>query len=109
MGKYMSNLNTEQKLQVVQQIRSQYAKNKYDMQNRERILYNYPVKYPVRDCSAEAKEISTLKIRILVTVILVILVIGLDVLNVKPKGLDMEKVFQMIGENCFENFKRTII
>lgn len=93
----MSNFNTEQKLQVVQQIRSQHARNKYDMQNRERILYNYP---PITDASSDTKEITTLKIRILVTVILVILAIGLDILNVSPMGLEIEKVFQMIGENA---------
>jgi len=95
----MSDFSTEQKLQLVQQIRSQHSRNKYDMQNRERILYSYPMKYTAKDCSAEGKEISSLKIRVIVTVILVMLVIGLDVLNVKPMGLDMEKVFQMMGEN----------
>jgi len=95
----MSDFSTEQKLQLVQQIRSQHSRNKYDMQNRERILYSNPVKYPIKDCATEVKEISSLKIRIIVTVILVMLAIGLDILKVSPLGLDMEKVFQMIEEN----------
>jgi len=91
----MSDFSTEQKLQLVQQIRSQHTRNKYDMQKRERILYNYPVK----DDSVAAKTISSLKVRIIVTVILVGLTISLDVLNINLNSFDMEKVFQMIGEN----------
>lgn len=35
----MENISTEQKLQLVQQIRSRYHENRYDLSNRERILY----------------------------------------------------------------------
>ena len=34
---YMENV--EQKLQLVQQVRSRYQENRYDLSNRERILY----------------------------------------------------------------------
>ena len=95
----MSDFSTEQKLQLVQQIRSQHNRNQYDMQNRERILYSYPVKYPVKEGVTDSKEMNTLKIRILVTIILVILVMVLDVLNINLMGVDMEKVFQVIDEN----------
>ena len=35
----MSNVTTEQKLQLVQQVRSRYHEDQYDMSNRERLLY----------------------------------------------------------------------
>ena len=41
----MSNVSTEQRLRLVQQVRSRYNENRYDMYNRERILYgraSYP-------------------------------------------------------------------
>ena len=35
----MSGVTAEQKLQLVQQIRQQYRRNRYDMSSREQILY----------------------------------------------------------------------
>ena len=35
----MSEITTEQRLQLVQQIRERYRNNKYDMKCREQILY----------------------------------------------------------------------
>lgn len=112
----MTDISTEQKLQLVQQIRSQYNKNQYDMSNRERILYgrtsgntsniasypekqyNFATEYSVNDIEKKASS-ESFKMRCILAAMLVVFALLFDVLEIKPLGIEMEQIFQIIAEN----------
>lgn len=119
--------NVEQKLQLVQQVRSRYQENRYDLSNRERILYGrtsvgpetmdqaYPCKgqyglYGDTD-PAEAQPLSFFKLRMWIALFLVTAVIVMDRNGSEMAGITAEKVFQMISvdyEEVIEAWVETI-
>uniref|UniRef100_UPI0040576159 hypothetical protein n=1 Tax=Acetatifactor sp. TaxID=1872090 RepID=UPI0040576159 len=114
----MEEITTEQKLQLVQQIRDQYNKNRYDMSNREQILYGRtsgmpaPISYgnvhheqafsAENYVSIDTTETNTtasesLKFRCAVAAMLFVFAVVFDLLGVMPLGLKMEQLFTYIA------------
>lgn len=122
----MEEISTEQKLQLVQQIRSQYNKNRYDMSNREQILYgrtsgmaaalSYGNSYQEKtfrsensvSTDSEPIDVTTsesLKFRCAIAAMLFIFAVVFDLFGVKPCGLEMEQIFASIAADYQENVK----
>lgn len=105
----MSDFSVEQKLELVQQVRSQYYRNQSDLMNREEILYGKaqvrkpteaysPPVPPTLDHTAEASsEDDTRKLRFGLTAVLVLLIILFDKSNTSITGVSMEQVFDVIA------------
>lgn len=99
----MSDFTTEQKLQLVQQIRSRYKENRYDIHRREHILYGktFPVygeseDYP-EDPNGRSPASASLKGRMLVAVMLFIGLVVLQENQMKIAGITSEKIYEMIS------------
>lgn len=106
----MSDFSVEQKLELVQQIRSRYYRNQSDLMSREQILYGRTqVRRPEGEyqpaSGAHAEETApgddTVKLRYALAAILVLLIILFDKSNTTIAGVSMEQVFTEI-ENDYE-------
>ena len=119
----MENVSTEQKLQLVQQVRSRYHENRYDLSNRERILYGrtsmeqesmeqaYPYREPYGERNPVDVQPSSFKLRVWIALFLVTAVIVMDRNGTKVAGITAEKIFQMISadyEEVIETWVETI-
>lgn len=95
-------VSTEQKLELVQQIRAQYHRDQFDMNNRERILYGrgtgYLGAYNARD-TYEATVGSTFTLRLFVAALLFVLIIALDKSGNTLAGMETEEIFTVLSEN----------
>ncbi len=115
-GGTMENISTEQKLELVKQIRSKYSENIADMSHRERVLYgrtSYSGKtdsisssvvdrswYYDEPISEDAVEGFSLgRVRFLIAIILVVGVITLDSSGKSLMGVSMDKVFNAIAQD----------
>lgn len=110
----MSDITVEQKLQLIQQIRSEHSRNQYDMQNREQILYGKSSLgnaysspyignarsgvYGLSDADTPIK-ISTFKIRLGLALVLLCIIIFLDVRQNSLWGLNTSKIFTYISKD----------
>ncbi|MCI9436463.1 MAG: hypothetical protein HFH85_04715 [Lachnospiraceae bacterium] len=120
----MDNVSTEQKLRLVQQVRSRYHENQYDLSNRERILYgksnmeqeafgqtySYGTPYGEGD-GADAEPLSFFKLRMWIALFLLTAVIVMDRNGTEVAGISSEKIFQMISadyEEVIETWVETI-
>lgn len=104
----MSDITMEKKLELVQQVRSQYHKNQYDMSNREQILYGrctardvYEQDSPIAEDTGEYRAFS-LKLRLVLALVLLGAVIFLDRNNTKIAGIAMDEVFQAISADYYK-------
>lgn len=130
----MSDITMEKKLELVQQIRSQYHKNQYDMSNREQILYgrtsnreeymqaaepggyggyNLAGSFTAtgRQASAESNASAgtlSFRLRLLLALVLLAGVIVLDKNGTKIAGIAMEEVFQAISADYYEEIEATV-
>lgn len=106
----MSGISVNQKLQLVQQVRSQYNRNQYDLRSREQILYGRSS--AVR--AAEHDELtaygydtggetelpkSTFKLRFLAALILLVAVMVFDNNGHTLLGIDTGQIFAAISED----------
>lgn len=118
----MEEISTEQKLQLVQQIRSQYNRNRYDMNHREQILYGRTSstaglsqmnsynkmsfqKEKLSTTEAEADVTLTsvsLKFRCALAALLFIFAVISDFFGIKPLGLEMQQIFTYIAADYRE-------
>lgn len=89
----------EQKLQLVQQIRSRYNENRYDMYNRERILYGRtsPEAWELPGTTEFPSRFSSLRMRFLLAVLLAAAVIAMDVNGIQVGGVTSEKILEVIS------------
>ncbi len=99
----------EQKLRLVQQVRSRYQENQFDMSNRERILYGKTTRLPESEYLSPYKEMyeypaestggagSSFKLRFLAAVILLGAVILMDKNGIKVAGITTKEIFQAIS------------
>lgn len=92
----MSDITTEQKLQLVQQIRSRYKENRYDIHRREHILYGKTEDYPEWPDESPPGS-SSLKGRLFVAVMLFIGLVVLQENQMKIAGITSEKIYEMIS------------
>lgn len=96
----MSGVTAEQKLQLVQQIRQQYRRNRYDMSSREQILYgstgdNYAPED--EDFDREAPPVSSLGPRTVLAILLFAAVVLLDVNGLSIGEFTSEKLFGLLS------------
>lgn len=106
----MSDISVDKKLQLVQQVRSQYNQNQYDLRSREQILYGrssavraaaqdeLPV-YGYDTGSEDGLPKSTFKIRFLAALILLVAVMVFDNNGHTLFGIDTRQIFAAISEN----------
>ena len=120
----MSDVTTEQKLRLVQQIRARYHENQYDMSNRERIMYGktsiLPEKQNVRNPyednyrdleDPDAPAATSFKLRFMAAAFLLVCVILMDKNNIAVGGIKAEKIFQTISasyEDKIESWIETL-
>ncbi len=101
----MSNVSTEQKMRLVQQVRSRYSEDQYDLTNRERILYgrssprsteegSWTEQYPYPE---DMPRPSLFKIRLLLALIIFGAVIAMDTSGINVAGITAEKIFEAIA------------
>lgn len=102
MGKGMSDVTMERKLQLVQQIRSRYNEDQYDLYNRERILYGR-TNAGVPRLSGEPGDaelparFSSFRMRLLLALLLVAAVIAMDVNGIEVGGVTSDKILEVIS------------
>jgi hypothetical protein len=113
----ISNVSLEQKLQLVQQVRSRYQENQYDMFNRERILYGKTSLPPeerrgmtyrdmyMEDAIPGEGAVSFLKMRFFLAAFLFAAVIFMDKNNINVAGITTEKIFQAISADYDEKIE----
>lgn len=117
----MSDIPIERKLQLVSQLRSQYHKNRYDMANREQILYGrsslspeerlqeYDASYDTYDFEREnVSHSSSFKLRLVLAVFLLGGIILLDKNGIKIAGTDMQQVFRAISVDYYSELEKVI-
>ena len=103
----MSDFSVEQKLELVQQVRSQYYRNQSDLMNREQILYGrtltrkpqeeyYPQTSPSDPNAESLITDNTLKLRYGLAAVLMLLIILFDKSGTSIAGVSMEQVFSFI-------------
>ena len=114
----MEHITTEQKLELVKQIRSKYNENISDIGQRERVLYgrsSYCDKstsamtrgdrsryYDETDFELSSEGVAFGRIRFLIAVILLLGAIVLDVSEKKILGIGMDEVFTAISQDYEE-------
>lgn len=97
----MRDTAAERKLELVQQIRSRYDEDMYDLNSRERILYGRESIRPrepygnVPD-DGEAPQ-SSFRLRFLLAVLLFAAVVTIDTNQAAPWGITAEKIYQVIS------------
>lgn len=106
----MSDVTMEQKLRLVQQVRSRYHENQYDLSNRERILYGktsagfqneeslrYGEPYYDDNARPEEEPFTFMKFRIWIALLLVAAVIVMDRNHMEVAGITADKIFEVIS------------
>ncbi len=103
----MSDITTEKKLELIEQVRSQYNKNRYDMSNREKILYgrtSFP-RFSGEDKPAasenQASSVSFFRLRMLLALAMLAGVILCHQSGIKIAGITMEQFFQVISADYY--------
>ena len=95
-------VTTEQKLQLIRQIRSRYQENQCDMDNRERILGGY---------EAPQEPVGGLrhfKLRFLLALLLFLAVVAMDMTGARVAGVTTEQLYQFIAADYEEKVDRWI-
>lgn len=108
----MSDFSVEQKLELVQQVRSQYYRNQSDLMNREQILYGRALtrkpeavfhQQPLPETVQEPMITdNTVKLRYALAAVLMLLVILFDRSETTIAGVSMEQVFSVIATDYEE-------
>lgn len=104
----MRNTDTERKLELVQQIRSRYDEDMYDLNSRERILYGRESIRPREpygsDPDSEAPQ-SSFRLRVLLAVLLFAAVVTIDTNKAAPWGITAERIYQAISADYEERIE----
>ncbi|MBR1930633.1 MAG: hypothetical protein IJ833_04025 [Lachnospiraceae bacterium] len=111
----MSEITVENKLQLVQQIKSQYQRNRYDLKRREQILYGRSSEHsydseaydssmdmddPEKNMpDAEKTAILSSRIRLVVAILLFAVVITCDHRNQTIFGYHTDTIFTAISQD----------
>lgn len=100
-------MTTEQKLRLVQQVRSRYNEDRYDMYNRERILYgraNPPdLEMPEEPGAANPPSgFSSFRFRLLLAALLFAAVIAMDINGIEVGGITSDKILEVISTDYEE-------
>lgn len=102
----------EKKLQLVQQVRSRYHENQYDLSNRERIMYGRTSVFDRSDDydestlpDSEDGSLSSFKLRLFIALVLFGIVIFMDRNHVAIGGITSEKLYGMISADYEEKIE----
>lgn len=101
----------EKKLQLVQQVRSRYHENQYDMSNRERLMYGRTSIFDMPDydedtlLGSEEGSLSSFKLRFLIALILFGIVVFMDRSHIAIGGITSEKLYGMISADYEEKIE----
>ncbi len=104
----MVSATTEQKLELVQQIRNKYNQDQFDLGHREEILYGktiakdkeyYEPKQETYELNASG---AGFRIRLFVAFLLFVLIILFDITGKSLFGMNTPQIFQAIEAN-YEN------
>ena len=112
----MRDVTTEQRLRLIQQVRSRYHENQYDLSNRERILYGKSFTGEIPP-GTEAdlpdpdvnQPFSSFKIRLMIAVLLGAAVISMDRNHIKIAGITSEQIYQAISADFEENIEKMVV
>lgn len=110
----MRDVTTEQRLRLVQQVRSRYHENQYDLSNRERILYGKsfvreaPESFQQELPDTDPKPVSSFKLRLMIAILLGAAVISMDRSNAKIAGITSEQIYQAISADFEENIEKMV-
>ena len=114
----MSNISTEQKLQLIRQVRSQHSRDQSDLMARERILYGRTGDYhsfsadipdpAIADPAAAPKGRSLFGIRLLAALVLLVLFILLDRNDSPFLGVSTSEVFHIIENDYYKQLEEWI-
>lgn len=104
-------MTTEQKLRLIQQVRSRYNQNQLDLSNRERIIYGKSfsnVPYSEKETNAsDVKPLpSTFRIRLILALLLGATVISMDRNDIKIAGITSDQIYQAISADFEENIEK---
>lgn len=101
----------EKKMQLVQQIRSRYHENQYDMSNRERIMYGRTSVFDRPDYNEdtlpdpEDGSLSSFKLRFFIALVLFGVIVFMDRSHIAIGGITSEKLFGMISADYEEKIE----
>lgn len=106
---YMEDLEKrEKKLQLVQQVRSRYHENQYDLSNRERIIYGRTSVFDQSEYDenmlpdSEGDSLSSFKLRLFIALALLGVIIFMDRSQIAIGGITSEKLYGMISADYEE-------
>lgn len=111
MNKLENLEKRERKLQLVQQVRSRYHENQYDMSNRERIMYGRTSVFDRPDYDedtlpdSEDGSLSSFKLRFLIALVLFGIVVFMDRSHITIGGITTEKLYGMISADYEEKIE----
>lgn len=89
----MSDISVDQKLQLIEQVRSQYHKDQYDLSHREQILYG---RTSQDSGSEELPARGSLRLRVAAALVLLVLVILMDQKEETIMGITTAEIFHTI-------------
>ncbi|MDR2044532.1 MAG: hypothetical protein LBQ15_09250 [Clostridium sp.] len=108
----MSDITVDKKLQLIQQVRSQYHRNQYDLVNRERILYGqtaasyqqepgmaYSGAWAEHETASRTGQFSSLRFRLMVALALLFGILILDMTDQEFWGLNAADIFTYLEKD----------
>ncbi len=110
----MRDVSTEQRLRLIQQVRSRYHENQYDLSNRERILYGKsftqeaPGSVQPEGPVTDTKPFSSFKLRLFLAILLGVAVISMDRNQIKIAGITSEQIYQAISADFEEHIENMV-
>lgn len=101
------------KLQLVQQVRSRYHENQYDMSNRERIMYGRTSvfdrpdydEYTLPNSGSDDDSLSSFKLRLFIALVLFGVIVFMDRSHISIGGITSEKLYGMISADYEEKIE----
>lgn len=101
----MNRTTTEQKLQLIQQIRSRYRENRHDMYNREQILYGRSSYAPDDEVFSEDEgeitepeaPLSGFRLRLFLAALLFVALIVMDINKLQIAGITSDQIMEVIS------------
>lgn len=110
----MRDVTTEQRLRLIQQVRSRYHENQYDLSSRERILYGKsftreaPDRMEQEGVGDTEKPPSSFRLRLVIAVLLGAAIISMDRNHIKIAGITSEQIYQAISADFEENIEKMV-
>ena len=111
----MRDVTTEQRLRLIQQVRSRYHENQYDLSNRERILYgkSFTRESPDRTdpesmSDTERPPVSSFRLRLVIAILLGAAVISMDRNHIKIAGITSDHIYQAISADFEDNIEKMV-